>query len=186
MQMLASIGVHCTGSPPGYEDERGKRGDIRSVGAHEAVKIVWHNGLVGRVQIPATARTIVTDRTMDEQIKSEWKFVQIMHFGVDPRDWEPPTTGHMIKARRHFKQYRFQIERALDVAGVTRMAVKFEDLLSVPAAEATRIAAFIGASSPQNIETMVNAVRPRPPECLSSLLELELFQEQMGMEAPTV
>jgi hypothetical protein len=54
--------------------------------------------------------------------------------------------------------------------------VRFEDILSVPAREAHRVADFLGIA--MDIDNMTDCVMARGPECLPEMAEFDFEEEE--------
>jgi len=168
MQMLQAGGMPCVGEYPAFEDMRVApsvgvidRGWWRSL-AGQAVKVLEPT----LVQIPGDvpAATIWLDRDLDEQVKSNAKFLSAVAGVRIPR-------GYARDLRAVFVR-----DRAPSIAALPSppLLLRFEAILANPWAVAQALADHLGLVL--DIDAMARAVVPRGPACLAGLLEAELLR----------
>ena len=166
MQMIAAAGADCLGRSPAFEDDRFMVPpfDFGILAERQATKIVW----AMKTTIPREAHCVVLTRDREQQIASEWKFLNLLAF---ERGFVPPMgRNHRRKARKAFDRYANEIRLA--VQGCRRGWVGFEDMIDVPESAAAVIANTIGFGNPSE---MAKCVRKRSSDNYPGLLEAQLL-----------
>jgi len=166
MQMLDKAGCHCMGEYPGFEPGclNTFNPPVRFDLIQEAGKIMWTKP----VNLPRESKVIITDRSIDQQALSKWKFG---HFVVQrvmkriPRSTFKAMTSNLGRTQKEILR---EAKKCAD-----HIVVKFDDTLADPIGMATRISKFIGKGDPH---LMAGCVVERSANCYDGMLELELMK----------
>lgn len=178
MQMLAAGGMPTPYATfPSYEIDFSNTQVLMSALQGGAIKVLDPH--VNRPPLCQVYRWIWIDRDPVEQAKSMAKFWRAAF--VDAPSSLPPMPefigDQIAKLAEAFKRDRPRANGVMlkytQCTGILKL--KFEDILADPAWAAYSLSKFCGGNLDE--EKMVAAVRPRGPECLPYMLELEQLEE---------
>jgi hypothetical protein len=177
MQMLAAGGMPTPYSEyPSYEINQ-KKNLLISALQGGAIKVLDPH--INRPPVGPVYRWIWLDRDPVQQAKSMAKFWKAAM--VDAPSGLPPmpefAPDQIAKLAEAFRRDRPRANGVMlkytQPAGILKL--KFEDILAAPNFAAKLLSKFCGGGLDE--KAMAAAVRPRGPECLPYLLELEQMEE---------
>ncbi|MED5545674.1 MAG: hypothetical protein VYD90_10525 [Pseudomonadota bacterium] len=178
MQMLAAGGVETVGTYPDFEHtgEPELRADADAWHAltdGKAVKVL--NPHLDAIPPGGNYRTILLTRDVKQQAKSMAKLAAFA-LGAPAM----PSRADRRALETKLRAESSMMGRAIFLLGRgTHFILPFEDIIDDPSGAARDIATFvaIGRPDPLNVDAMAACVRPRSPDCLPTLLELDLLED---------
>jgi len=163
MQMLHAGGAECFGEYPAFEGyELGNLPYDKAKGM--AIKAV---DTQHQIPPPGDYTVIYLRRNLKQQAKSQNKFFGMLGF---------PHAKPRLLIKSNKKDYK-KIDRWV-YAQNRFIEIFFEAIIENPRLIATRINNFVGPEL--NIDKMVEAVKPRGPECYDGILEAEIIREHQN------
>lgn len=174
MQMLAAAGIRCAGNAPGYEAPEVMAPTVPEAWLHHhrggAVKVLDPHRHRLPPSVPAFVIWMSRDRR--EQARSAVKFASMMATGQHTTNRKMVRGMEAVLHRDTLAAHA--VLRAIDVH------LAFETILDAPLAVAlfleARLSKVIALRS-DAAHRMARAVRPRGPECLPGLMEIDLMME---------
>lgn len=116
-------------------------------------------------------RFVLMKRDPVEQAKSQVKFMRLVG-GVRVGDDAVQLLAESLR-----QDYPRMLGHLTDLGPV--VTLRFEEVLADPPRAARLLASFLNFAEPLDVAAMAARVRPRGPECLPGLLELDLMAEEV-------
>lgn len=172
MHMLHAGGVSCIGAKPAFEvDEINHRAvNLDFLARHPGHAFKLLDPHMTALPDGLDAVVIWLDRDVDEQARSQAKFVQMLAGAPRPNRAQMRRWAAGLRA-----------DRPAALACLSRwpgLVMRFEDLIEAPQVSALQVAVFLAPYWRLNAGAMAAQVRPRPSTCAPDMaIELSLSAE---------